>query len=56
LWHYMKYVPKNLNVFGIQKGVFALVYGRYPSREEANKVFQLLRINDPGLNLKILKF
>ncbi len=50
------YVPKNLNVFEIRKGVFVLVYGRYSSQEEANKVFQLLRINDPGLNVRILKY
>jgi hypothetical protein len=28
---------------------------RYSSREEANKVYQLLRINDPELNVRILK-
>jgi hypothetical protein len=50
------YVPKNLNVFEIRKGVFLLVYGRYSSQEEANKVFQLLRINDPGLNPRVLKY
>jgi hypothetical protein len=50
------YVPKNLNVFEIRKGVFVLVYGRYSSPEEANKVFQLLRINDPGLTVRILKY
>ena len=50
------YSPKNLGVFEIRKGVFVLVYGRYSSLEEANKVFQLLRINDPGLNVRILKY
>jgi hypothetical protein len=50
------YVSKNLNVFEIRKGVFVLVYGRYSSQEEANKVFQLLRINDPGLDVRILKY
>jgi hypothetical protein len=50
------YVPKNLNVFEIRKGEFVLVYGRYLSQEEAKKVFQLLRINDPGFNVRILKY
>ena len=50
------YVPKNLSVFEIRKGVFVLVYGRYSSQEEANKVFQLLRINDPGLNVRLLRY
>jgi hypothetical protein len=50
------YYPKDLGVFEIRKGQYALVYSRYSSLEEANKVFQLLRINDPGLNVKILKY
>ena len=50
------YSPKNLNVIETRKGVYALVYGRYSSQEEATKVFQLLRINDPGLNVRILKY
>ena len=50
------YVSKNLNVFEIRKGVYVLVYGRYSSEEEAHKVFQLLRINDPGLDVRILKY
>jgi hypothetical protein len=50
------YFPKDLGVFEIRKGQYILVYSRHSSQEEANKVFQLLRINDPGLNIKILKF
>jgi hypothetical protein len=50
------YVQKNLNVFEIRKGMFVLVYGRYSSQEEANKVIQLLRINDPGLNVRLLRY
>jgi len=50
------YSPKNLNVLETRKGVYALVYGRYSSQEQATKVFQLLRINDPGLNVRILKY
>jgi hypothetical protein len=50
------YFPKDLGVFEIRKGQYILVYSRHSSPEEANKVFQLLRINDPGLNIKILKF
>jgi hypothetical protein len=50
------YFPKDLGVFEIRKGQYALVYSRHSSLEEANKVFQLLRINDPRLNVKILKY
>ncbi|HXZ38637.1 MAG TPA: hypothetical protein VEL68_21585 [Thermodesulfobacteriota bacterium] len=50
------YFPKDLGVFEIRKGQYILVYSRHSSPEEANKVFQLLRINDPGLNVKILKY
>jgi hypothetical protein len=50
------YFPKDLGVFEIRKGQYILVYCRSSSQEEANKVFQLLRINDPGLNVKILKY
>jgi hypothetical protein len=50
------YFPKDLGVFEIRKGQYILVYSRHSSQEEANKVFQLLRINDPGLNVKILKY
>jgi hypothetical protein len=50
------YFPKDLGVFEIRKGQYILVYSRNSSQEEANKVFQLLRINDPGLNVKILKY
>ena len=50
------YFPKELGVFEIRKGQYILVYSRHSSQEEANKVFQLLRINDPGLNVRILKY
>ncbi|NWF54261.1 MAG: hypothetical protein HXY45_05655 [Syntrophaceae bacterium] len=50
------YFPKDLGVFEIRKGQYILVYSRHSSPEEANKVFQLLRINDPGLNVKIFKY
>jgi hypothetical protein len=51
-----RYSPKDLSVFEIRKGYYVLAYSRYSSLEEANKVYQLLRINDPGLNVKILKY
>jgi hypothetical protein len=51
-----RYSPKDLGVFEIRKGYYVLAYSRYSSLEEANKVYQLLRINDPGLNVKILKY
>ena len=50
------YSPKNLSVQEIRKGSYILVYSRHSSLPEANKVYQLLRVNDPGLNVKILKY
>ena len=50
------YAPKNLSVLEIRKGSYILVYSRYSSLAEANKVYQLLRVNDPGLNVKILNY
>jgi hypothetical protein len=43
-------------VFEIRKGYYVLAYSRYSSLEEANRLYQLLKINDPGLNVKILKY
>jgi hypothetical protein len=51
-----RYSPKDLGVFEIRKGYYVLAYSRYSSLEEATKVYQLLRINDPGLHAKILKY
>ena len=51
-----RYSPKNLNVFQISTGSYVLVYSQSSSLEEANKVYQLLRINDPGLPVKLLKY
>ena len=51
-----RYARKELEVFEIRKGSYVLVYGKYSSSSEANKVYQLLRINDPGLNVRILKY
>ncbi len=51
-----RYAPKDLGVFEVRKDLYVLAYGRYSSPQEANKVFQLLRINDPGLSVRILKY
>jgi len=51
-----RYSPKNLNVFQISTGSYVLVYSLSSSLEEANKVYQLLKINDPGLPVKLLKY
>jgi hypothetical protein len=51
-----RYSPKDLGVFEIRKGYYVLAYSRCSSLGEANRVYQLLRINDPGLNVKILKY
>ncbi len=51
-----RYSPKSLNVFQISTGSYVLVYSQSSSLEEANKVYRLLRINDPGLIVKILKY
>jgi len=50
------YAPKDLSVLEIRKGSYILIYSRYSSLAEANKVYQLLRVNDPGLNVKILNY
>ena len=51
-----RYSPKDLGVFEIRKGYYVLAYSRYSSLEDASRVYQLLKINDPGLNVKILKY
>ena len=51
-----RYSPKKLNVFQISTGSFVLVYSQSSSLEEANRIYQLLRINDPGLPVKLLKY
>ena len=51
-----RYSPKDLGVFEIRKGYYVLAYSRYSSLEEASRLYQLLKINDPGLNVKILKY
>jgi hypothetical protein len=51
-----RYFPKRLNVFQISTGIYVLIYSQSSTLEEANKVYQLLRINDPELPVRILKY
>jgi hypothetical protein len=51
-----RYFPKSLNVFQISTGSYVLVYSQPSTLEDANKVYQLLRINDPELPVRILKY
>jgi hypothetical protein len=51
-----RYFPKGLNVFQISTGSYVLVYSQSSTLEDAIKVYQLLRINDPELPVRILKY
>jgi hypothetical protein len=51
-----RYFPKRLNVFQISTGIYVLIYSQSSTLEEANKVYQLLRINDPELPVRILSY
>ncbi len=50
-----RYAAKNLAVFRLESSLI-LVYARYSSAEEANKVYRLLRINDPDLPARVVKY
>ena len=51
-----RYVPKNLGVYELGPARYVLVYGRYPSATEADKVYRLLRVNDPQVEAKLLQY
>jgi len=51
-----RYFPKSLNVFQISTGSYVLVYSQPSTLEDAKKVYQLLRINDPELSVRILSY
>lgn len=48
-----KYVQKDLNIFQINNIEFILVYTTVSTKEKAEEVYRLLRINDPDLNIRI---
>jgi hypothetical protein len=49
-----RYVPKRLSIYQQKNGSFILVYGSYSSREEAIKVYKIIKINDPNIAVSIL--
>lgn len=51
-----RYVPKNLQVLKFNNNYYVLVYSRHSSNEEANRVYKVLKINDPQLYVKILRY
>jgi len=50
-----RYVPKDLKIYRISQN-FVLAYGHYTSREEAEKVYALLKINDPNIGVRLLQY
>lgn len=51
-----RYVQKNLGVYEVRAGLYILAYARYTSEADARRAHQLLRINDPDLPVRILKY
>lgn len=51
-----RYASKNLGVYQVRAGSYILAYARYQSELDARRTYQLLRINDPQLSVKILKY
>jgi hypothetical protein len=49
------YIPKQLRVFKAGAQRYYVSYSAPVSREEAVKLFRLLRINDPQLDPQILR-
>jgi hypothetical protein len=52
-----RYAPKHLQVLEIKRdSVYVLIYSRHSRRRDALKVYQLLRINDPRLPVRLLEW
>lgn len=49
-----RYEPKQLNVLQLNNRQYFLVYGTYTSKSNAERVYKLLRINDPELNARLV--
>lgn len=49
-----RYEPKQLNVLQLNNRQYFLVYGTYTSKINAERVYKLLRINDPELNARLV--
>jgi hypothetical protein len=47
-----RYIPKSLRIVPVS-GAFLLVYSAYSTAAEANRAYQLLRINDPDLPARV---
>lgn len=50
-----RYAAKSIAMFRLESS-FLLVYSRHSSVEEANKVYRLLRINDPQLPARVVSY
>jgi len=50
-----RYATKVLNVFQLDSNRYILVYSSHSTEEDARRVYQLLRVNNPELNAKIIR-
>jgi len=50
-----RYAAKGLNVFQLDSNRYILVYSSHSTEEDARRVYQLLRVNNPELNAKIIR-
>lgn len=50
-----QYLPKSPELIELSTGGFSIVYNKYPTKEDSTKAFQLIRVNDPGLAVRILE-
>jgi hypothetical protein len=49
-----RYATKALNVFQLDSNRYILVYSSHSTEEDARRVYQLLSVNNPELNAKII--
>jgi hypothetical protein len=50
-----RYASKDLGVYQLRPGAYILAYARYKAELDARRTYQLLRINDPQISVKILR-
>ena len=50
-----QYISKSLELVQLGTKEYAIVFSRYATREEATKAYQLLRINDPNVPVRIVE-
>jgi hypothetical protein len=51
-----RYIPKRLQVLQLSENYYVLIYSRHTTRDEANKAYKVLQINDPWLDARIMKY